>query len=458
MAPKSSKKDKPLHHLDLLMWNVNHPTGLTNITGIMYFKARINAKKATQLIEKRLTKFDKFTSKVIHQKDHPTWHKDELFDIHSHVHVIALPGNEDDKELQNLISDLISTPLDYTKPLWQIHIIDNYNGGSAVVWRIHHSIGDGASLMKVFLALTDTYSDEAHADEFSPVKRVKKSWKEKLNEAAQLTKETLRLPKKIMDHPEEVKQTMSAIRNTLQDFTEFAMSGSNSDSIYKGKLGVRKKVAWSKVIPLQDIKTIGKHFGATVNDTLLAALTGAIRMHLEAHGQDTNIKFNVACPVDMRHDEHGINLGNKVGAILLNLPLHIVNRKKRFTVISEKTAKLKRSFEPPIAYAYTQFISDFIPRKIEEAGAKLFGSKLMAILSNVPGPRKPVYFADEEIDNILFLLPHTYEMGIAFSVISYNNKVTLGITVDPKVIKDPEAIIENFAIEVDHMLLQVNEG
>ncbi|MEZ5001705.1 MAG: WS/DGAT domain-containing protein [Chitinophagales bacterium] len=454
-------KDIPLSHLDLLMWNTNHPTGLTNITAIKFFKAPLDTQKVIDIFEKKILKFEKFQEKVIIKDGKPTWHKDELFNLQSHIHKIALPGKGDDKALQILISDLISSPLDYSKPLWQIHIIENYNSGTAVLWRIGHVIGDGVSLMTTFLSITDNFDPEK--DTFHKIKKhhveheatKKIDWRKKWEQAVELSKKTIEKSKSLIQNPQPIQQAFEALKQTTKDLTSFVMSSSNAKSMYKGPLGVQKKVAWSKVIPLSDIKKIGKHYGSTVNDTLLVALTGAIRKHMLKHGQDLNIKFNVACPVDMRKQDVEIDLGNKIGVILLDLPINEGNIKHRFKVISEKTKSLRRSLEPPITYYYTQFISDFIPKGMEEAGAKFLGSKLMAILSNVPGPKRALNFAGEEIDNLMFFLPHTYEMGIGLSVISYNNKVTLGITVDANIVNDPETIAEYFEAEIELMLATI---
>jgi diacylglycerol O-acyltransferase len=454
-------QDSALKHLDLLMWNVDHPTGLTNITAMMFFKTKLDEQKVIRLLDERIKGLKKFKEKVINKKGKPVWHFDELFDINSHIHKIALPDAGDDKALMLMVSDLISMPLDYTKPLWQIHLIENYNGGSALLWRIHHAIGDGASLVNAMLTLTDEQPDVAiqksvAIEEEASSQKLKFNWKNKLNQGKQLAEKTVLNTQSLFKRPEEINHFISSIKNTTNDIISFLKSSDNQNTIYKGKLGVQKRVAWSKVMSLSDIKKISCHYHAKVNDTLLAILTGALRRHMEKHHQDTGITFNIACPVDMRKNDQEIDLGNKVGAILIQLPINTIHFEERIKIISEKTSALKKSLEPPLAYYYTEFISDFVPKSIELYAAKMLGSKLMAILSNVPGPKKPIYFAGEEIDNIMFWLPHTYSMGMALSVISYNNKVSIGITVDANLIQDPEEIIHNFEYEMNEVLLRIN--
>jgi WS/DGAT/MGAT family acyltransferase len=455
-------RDTALKHLDLLMWNVDHPTGLTNITAMMFFKTKLSEQKVIQILDERIKGLKKFQEKVIDKSGRPTWHFDELFDINSHIHKVALPDGGDDKALMKMVSDLISMPLDYTKPLWQIHLIENYYGGSALLWRIHHAIGDGASLVNAMLTLTDHQPNASIKKELSTESqrtiKTKTNWKEKLKQGFKLVEKTYVQSKKIITKPDELNSIISVVKDSTNDLVSFLKSSDNKNSIYKGKLGVQKKVAWSKEMALSDIKKISKYYNAKVNDTLLAILTGALRRHMEKHQQDTGITFNIACPVDMRKNDNEMDLGNKVGAILIQLPINTADFGERMQRISKKTQQLKKSLEPPLAYYYTEFISDLIPKEIELYAAKMLGSKLMAILSNVPGPKQPIYFAGEEIDNIMFWLPHTYSMGMALSVISYNNKVSIGITVDANLIQDPEEIIHNFEIELNEVLLGINKN
>ena len=370
-------QDTALKHLDLLMWNVDHPTGLTNITAMMFFKTKLNEQKVIQLLDERIKGLQKFKEKVINKGGRPTWHFDELFDINSHIHKVALPDGGDNRALMKMVSDLISMPLDYTKPLWQIHLIENYNGGSALLWRIHHSIGDGASLVNAMLTLTDKHPEAAIKIESPNQSENKKSkatginWKNKLQQAKKLAEHTFYQAKEVLSRPEDIKSVADMIRTTTGDIVSFLKSSDNKDTIYKGKLGVQKTVAWSKEMALSDIKKISKHFDAKVNDTLLAILTGALRRHMEKHQQDTSITFNIACPVDMRKNDQEIDLGNKVGAILIQLPISTVDFEERMKLISSKTQQLKKSLEPPLAYYYTEFISDLIPKEIELFAAKM---------------------------------------------------------------------------------------
>lgn len=142
-----------------MMWDVEAPNNLVTITGMMTFREPVSKQEIYDVVEKRLVLYERFRQTIIDQNGKPVWHLDEQFNIRSHIHHIALPAPGDHAAMQDLISDLISQPLDYSKPLWQVHIVDNYRGGTAVVWRIHHAIADGIALVKVVLSLTNDTSE-----------------------------------------------------------------------------------------------------------------------------------------------------------------------------------------------------------------------------------------------------------------------------------------------------------
>lgn len=125
------------------------------ISAVLMFEQPIPIKRLKRTLEERFLRFRRFRQRVIEKGDKCYWEDDPNFDLDNHLHRIALPGQASKKELQELASDFNSTALDFRRPLWQIHYIDNFNGGCALLIRIHHCIADGISLVRVLLSLTD---------------------------------------------------------------------------------------------------------------------------------------------------------------------------------------------------------------------------------------------------------------------------------------------------------------
>ena len=448
--------DHPLQHIDHIMWDMEMPTSLVTVVGMMIFKKKVSKKEIERVVGNRLLQFEKFRQKIIMKKNDPIWHDDDDFDIHAHISHVALPEPGGYTELQEMVSHLMAIPLDYSKPLWKIHLIDNYEGGSAVIWRIHHAIADGIALVRVVFSLTGTSVEDSLKDiQYLSENHKKKAFtfdglKAKLDQAVHLGEGIYKEASNLIQKPELMKDALLQSWDTTKELAKLVIDKPRTDSIYKGHLGVVKKAAWSKPVPLAKIKEIGIKTKATVNDILLAAMTGAIRHHLVKHNEDLLKPFRIICPVNIRKGNK-IHVDNQIGMISLELPIHLVEPHDRIAAISRKTRQLKRSLEPAAVYTILNLAGDFLPKKLEMKAAEHIGNRIMGVLSNVPGPREEVYFAGKEIDNIMFWIPQTNILGVGMSIISYNGKVSLGVATDANIIDDPDFIMESFHKEFEEM-------
>src|SRR5712692_2230082 len=149
----------PVAGIDAAWLGMEDPTNLMMVTGVMALDGPVDLKRLRLMLDRRLKPFGRFHELVVRPRSRgnmPHWEVDEQFDIDNHLSHVALPAPGDDVALRELVSDLMSTPLDFGKPLWHMHAIDGYRGGSVVLARIHHCIGDGIALVRVMLSLTDT--------------------------------------------------------------------------------------------------------------------------------------------------------------------------------------------------------------------------------------------------------------------------------------------------------------
>src|SRR5260370_5372144 len=148
----------PMSSIDAAWLGMEDPTNLMMVTGVMALDGRVDIKRLRGLLDRRWAPFEVFNQRVVRRRSRgnlPHWEDDARFDIHNHVSHVAPPAPGDDAALQEMVSDLMSVPLDFTKPLWHVHLIDGYGDGSVVLARIHHSIADGIALVRVVLSLTD---------------------------------------------------------------------------------------------------------------------------------------------------------------------------------------------------------------------------------------------------------------------------------------------------------------
>ncbi len=156
---KQSRKNA-FSPVDTAWLRMESPTNLTMVTTISTYDEPLDFERLKATIEYRFLRFKRFRQRVVEARRlgaRPRWEIDPCFDLNAHLHRVALPAPGDQIALQNLVSDLLSTPLDFSKPPWQIHYIENFKGGSALVFRLHHCLADGVALVHVFLSMTDAH-------------------------------------------------------------------------------------------------------------------------------------------------------------------------------------------------------------------------------------------------------------------------------------------------------------
>ena len=412
--------------VDAAWLGMEDPTNLMMVTGVLSLDGKADPKRLRSLLDKRLAPFGRFHQRVVRPRTRAGmlhWQDDASFNIDNHVSHVALPAPGGEKALREIVSELMSSPLDATKPLWHVHLIDTHDGRSVVLARIHHSIADGIALVQVMLSLTDPRPKQ-------PAR--------KTNNAGPL--DWLSSAMKLLDNPGRIAEGAYRLGRLV-------VLPADPPTAFKGALGRRKRAAWSNPLPLDDFKAIGKAHGATVNDVLVATATGALRRYLERRGERTSgVAIRASVPVNLRPLDQAHKLGNAFGLVFLTLPIGIADPVKRLRTIKQEMDELKRSPEALVAFAVLNLMG-LTPVEVEKAGLRFFGSKATAVLTNVPGPREPMYLAGRKVDSVMFWVPQSGRLGLGISILSYAGGVMLGVATDEGLVPDPERIIDSFEKE-----------
>ena len=454
---------KPMSNVDAAWLHMESPTNLMLITGVMSFYEKLEFSELKELIEDRFLSYDRFRQKVVTSSlpgIGPRWVDDPYFNLRSHLQRIALPDPGGQQELQELVSVIMSTPLDFSKPLWQFQYIENYRGGSAVVARIHHCIADGVALVRVILGLTDD------SPKGSPkARRTRRRRKpigggfwlpEVVNDAVySVGRVTARMVDKTLEtltDPARAAQMVTEGAKGTGVLARIATMSADPETILKGDLVTAKRCAWSKVMPLADVKAFSKSKGATINDVLLAGVTGAIRRYMKSRNADVDgLNIRAVVPVNLRPESDIVKLGNRFGLVFLALPVGIDDRDERLTELKRRMDAIKKSSEPMVIYALLNAVG-FTGPKIESLALQLFGSKATAVMTNVPGPREEIYLAGKAMRSMMFWVPQSARLGLGVSILSYAGQVRLGIASDSGLVPDPQSIIEAFQNEMTAMM------
>lgn len=459
----------PFSNIDTAWLNMEDPTNLMMITGILLLEKPVDFERFKKTVEYRMASLSRFRMRIIRSKlplQNPRWESDPHFDIDNHIHRIALPAPGDQKTLQELISHFMSMGLDFSRPLWQMHLIENVGQGCGVLARIHHTIGDGTALVGVMLSLMDMWPDAPLVPPQAS-ERQKKSWNP-LEAILKPTQKMLKTAQKIAGTV--IQESSEAILNPSHALTlsNKALKGgltlgkllfmpSDPPTLFKGQLSVQKRCAWSETISLEDVKKIGKLMDAKVNDVLMTAMTGGLRRYMIKRGADVDgLDFRAAIPVNLRPIERALELGNEFALVFLALPVGIEDPHERLLTVKKRMDAIKDSPEALIAFGLLNLVG-ISPSQLSDQIVNLFGTKATAVLTNVPGPRMPLYFAGSAIEKLIFWVPQSGRLGLGISIFSYNGEVTLGVATDAGLVPDPESIVQGFHEEFNCLLELVRQ-
>ena len=391
----------------------------------------------------------------------PHWEEDPNFDPDLHFHRVALPAPGDRAALQGFVADLMANPLDRAKPLWQFHFVDGYGDGAALVGRIHHCIADGIALARVLLSLTDESPDAgiAPAAEDRATSAPRGPLKALFHPAARAASLARDAAEALAHEAIEVGKDPSHLRELAADARDDAAAvakvltmPADPPTALKGELGVAQRVAWSSPIALDDVKAIGHATGTTVNDVLLTAVAGALRSYLGDRGTEV-AEVTAVVPFNLRPLDQPLpsDLGNRFGLVYLALPVGIEDCGGRLDQVHRRMEKIKHSPEGAVSYGVLDVIGR-TPVQIEKRLIDLFSTKGSAVMTNVPGPRQPVYMAGTPVRGVLVWAPTSGGVSMSVAIFSYAGEVTLGVMSDARLVPDPERIIEAFEPELDSLV------
>lgn len=449
---------------DAAWYHMDGPANLAIVTGILLTKEALDFDRVRAVYQARLLSFDRFRQRVVEvgfPLATPHWEDMAHFDIDQHLHHIALAAPYDQAALRSLISDITSTPLDLTQPLWQVHVVDDVEGGSALIMRYHHCIADGTAMMTVIGKLFDTTpgaplhphgtTDAAPAGQpagdglLAPALDAVERAAHDVMAMASATVDVVTHPQQAIDQAKRVLGGAGMLLGEL-------LKTSDPQSPLKGEFGLRKHVAWSRPVAIKDAKAIGAQHGAKVNDVLVAAMTGALRSYLKGRGVDVDhTTLRAMVPVDVRPPERAGELGNEFGLVLLDLAVDSARPAQRLAATKAGMDALKHSPEP-IATRVLFDILGRVPKALEDISNELYGSKASLVMTNVAGPRELLYLAGVPIDRMFSWAPHPgKELGMAISILSYRGLATLTVIGDAHLVPDPETITDLFNREFEAM-------
>lgn len=466
---------KKMSTVDTAWLRMDSEGNLMMIVGVSMLSKPVSIDGLRHALESRFLVYSRFRSRVVTDMSGSWWQEQEV-DLDDHVIHTALAapkkGASNKPALQALVGTLSQQPLNPEKPLWQMHLVDNCHGEDgkvrqALIVRIHHCIADGVALVGVFMSMFDKSADEkdhsptpraAAAAEENPWEQIMLPVTAASIKAIDLSSTMFIKSLGMMTDFDKLPAQLSTLGQTAgqlaMDAVKLTTMEEDSPTRLKGKPNGKKHVSWSEPLPLAEVKAISKAFGCSINDVLMASVAGALRAYLREKGDDVahDCDVRVMVPVNLRKASRQQKLGNAFGLVPLVLPVGLENPVARLFEVRHRMNELKGSYTALVAMSVLGVLGA-TPKQVQNEIQNYFARKATAVMSNVPGPQQPLFIAGSQLDQCMFWVPQSGDIGIGVSILSYNGGVQFGIVTDDALVQDPDNIIRRFAPEFEKLVM-----
>jgi diacylglycerol O-acyltransferase len=420
-------------------------------------------------IASRLDRSELFRQKLVRPPldlDLPYWVDDANFDLSNHVHRHDLLIT-DLQELNQVIEVLHTEPLDLTKPLWEMHVFENLSPMPgfpdhcfAVVAKYHHAAIDGASGMKLVDELHDLQpriKDPAASRPESPGEWSAGPEPGNLEMLTRATVHNTRLSVALAG-----KLATAACSYLKNDGGEPRSDNPNHvpKTRFNGTVSP-ERVFHATTFDLNEIKAIrSKLPGTTINDVVLTICGGALRNFLEAQQELPHKSLVAMVPVNARSENEVSLGGNNLATMYIPFGTDIADPLTRLKAINRETTRAKSA--PESSVAQLTGLPDIIPAPALVSLGKLMtgiGNRLFRLcnctITNVPGPRKPLYFGPAELVWSTGTAPVIDGMGLIICVFSYQDEMIFSFTSCPEMLPDPRMLADYTRQALDELSVQV---
>ena len=406
---------------DFAWYRMDFEKNLMVINSILLFEGPVDMNRLISTVEHRLPNYPRFTQKVGTRFGLPYWVEDQQFDIRKHIELESFDHEVTRDELQSYMATIARVPLDSSRPLWHMHVIDRVQGGHAIVFRVHHSITDGLGLVHVLNHLTDENDTQG------------------------------KTPSKV-GHPLIAKPTPPSVCSYVNKAMRWLKIGfhvgrlsvqpSDERTQLKAPMSGEKKLVWLPPMALDQVRATSKRVGITLNDLWVGAVSGALRRYLAERGERVDNKaLRAAVTFNLREKANAYQLGNEFGLVAVDLPTNHDDPNMRLSESSRRMTSVKRSQQPRATMVFLSIIA-FLPALLQRFALNLFTSKGSAVLTNIEGPSRARYLAGSRLSDLICWVPQTGKIGIGLSFISYAGQIQMALFVDTKLVDDPDRLME----------------
>jgi len=420
------------------VWMSNGPENPGIISSLMTFNGEVGLEQfrkkifATMIQRKAGSTphpYRRSTRKVSKTLLNYFWTEEENFDINDHLKLH--PSTVNSKlELRHVVSELCTVPFRKGISQWDLVIIPWIQNGvrkTGVVFRVNHSLADGGALVNF---LTNVLPDQ----EGEPVKIKKFSQSGRL---FMYLKGTLYSPFFVL------KMLFRAADATV---------------LHGASLTGKKAVTWSEPMDIEIFKKIKSNTKTTLNDVLVSCMAAAIREFFDKRDLKPPNDLKVSVPIDLRKNtvSDAVEFENRFAVLQVSLPVGISDPLEQLYELQNRMNALKSSGEPFAVGPTMELLLDILPTWIISPFFNFIVQKCTGVFSNVPGPQNSLTIVGQELESLTFWAPPRGNLGMTFSITSYNGKVVIGVQSDKAILGDPDKICKEFPSQVQRLMNRLN--
>ena len=387
----------------------------------------------------------------------PVWVDDPHLNLEYHVRRTALPPPGSEEQLRNLAARIFSQQLDRSKPLWELWLAEGLEGDRfAIIGKTHHALVDGVSGVDITHVLYDAAREPTGSADSGPewlprpepngVKLLADALLERVTSPGEM----VRGARALVRGPRRVA---SQVWDGLAATSKMVGAGLSAPaSPLNVEIGGHRRFAWV-TSDLGEVKRIKNELGGTVNDVVLAAVSGALGRYLRARGFDTSeMELRAMVPVSVRADEEHGALGNRVAAIMAPLPVWSEDPVETLHLISDTMGDLKGSGQAVGAEILTG-LADFAPPTIASQAARLQSAQRFfnLVVTNIPGPQIPLYVLGRQMLALFPMVPLAQNQAVCVGIMSYNGNLHFGLIGDYDAMADLDSLALDLEAAIDEL-------
>jgi diacylglycerol O-acyltransferase / wax synthase len=393
--------------------------------------------------------------------DHPVWVEDKDFDVDRHLHRIGLPSPGGRAELAEICGHIASLQLDRSRPLWEMWVIENIAGTDAhaddggrlaVMTKVHHAGVDGVTGANLMSQLCSTEPDAPPPDPVDGPGDAS-GLEIAVSGAVKFATRPLKLVNVLPMTVSTVIDTVKRARSGLTMAAPFAAP----QTAFNANVAGHRNIAYAQ-LDLEDIKTVKNHFGAKVNDVVLALVSGVLRKFLNDRGELPDNSLVAMVPVSVR-DKSDRPGRNQVSGMFSRLETQIEDPAQRLKAIAEANSVAKQH-SSAIGATLLQDWSQFAAPAVFGIAMRVYASSNLSgarpvhnlVVSNVPGPQVALYFLGSQVKAMYPLGPIFHGSGLNITVMSLSGKLDVGLIACPELLPDLWEMADDFAVALEELL------